>query len=282
MALSAGTYWHPLNLPHYITLWDFSSYEEVLVTAVVRSFTPGASVMLRAVWASTHAEMLAGDWEYLGDGVECTAQGFFSSGWAPIPSGARVGEAWVGMVFETDSDLEDLAFGSTDVRVRTEDAGASGCTPETTIAFGEPSPGLLTPGGSYFGDWKAADTNFGYTKEQVEGWISSALDDSRGWQRAGITFRQTESAPVTFQVVEEANCPGEADLGCTEHFVDGTALVTLEASRFGAIKIVNHEAAHAFFYATHTGNGVMNTPGEPEKEWPSACDIVGVRAWLQS
>ena len=153
------------------------------------------------------------------------------------------------------------------------------------MEFGEAPPGLLTltqttPVKRFTGYWKVAASNHGYHRLQVARWIDDALGDARGWMAAGIDFRQSAMAPVTFQVVEEANCPGEADLGCTEHFDNLTALVTLEASRYGKMKLVNHEAAHAFFFATHTGNGVMNTPGEPDLEWPTLDDLESLAAHL--
>lgn len=141
----------------------------------------------------------------------------------------------------------------------------------------------------YIANWCVDDVQEGgLTKSQVAEFLGSIFDDSRGWKQANITFNElTGSAcedqankPVTYKYVNEAYCPGEDEAGCTTRLEDGSVLVTIEVSRFGKIKVVNHETAHAFFWATHTGDGVMNTPGQPSVEWPTENDMTTLKQWL--
>ena len=151
------------------------------------------------------------------------------------------------------------------------------------MEFSQAAPWLLREeNGVYYADWKIASSNYGMSNAKAAAWVRDALEDARGWSRAGVVFRQRSDAKVTFEVVLEASCAAPADVGCTTHFggPSGTALVEMEVSRYPKIKITNHEAAHAFFYATHTGDGVMNTPGQPDFEWPSENDLASVAAEL--
>jgi hypothetical protein len=56
------------------------------------------------------------------------------------------------------------------------------------VQFDVAAPGLLrpAPGSRYFGYWKMANDNFGYHREQAASLVNFALDDARGWMRAGI------------------------------------------------------------------------------------------------
>lgn len=72
-------------------------------------------------------------------------------------------------------------------------------------------------------------------------------------------------------------------MGYATHDSAGHAEIVLEAAYVGMADLVNHEAAHAFFYAEHSPNGtdsLLEPIEDPGTEWPSASDIAQVRAWL--
>lgn len=120
MALSAGIYWHPLNLPYYLTVRDFSEFAEAKLTVPVIAATPqeaGSEYVLSAVFAPTHAEMVAGNWSYLTAGISFREGGFLTSGWLPMSEGA-IGELCIGMVLELQAPADDLALGRAELRCR--------------------------------------------------------------------------------------------------------------------------------------------------------------------
>lgn len=115
--LAPGTYFHPLNLPHYITKWDVSASTESRMTAVVAKAALGA--VLRPVWAPTREEVLSGDWEYFAAGVPTDDTGFLEGEWGEMPEGAiAAGEAFVGFVLEVSEEVDALVFGVAEVQVR--------------------------------------------------------------------------------------------------------------------------------------------------------------------
>ena len=119
MALAAGTYWHPLNLPHYITFRDLTEFSEARVVAPVISASSapeGSEYLLSAVWAPTYAGMVAGEWEILAT-LSFAGTGYHAGEWEAIPGGAQA-EVYIGMVLETRISCEDLAIGHAEVRCR--------------------------------------------------------------------------------------------------------------------------------------------------------------------
>jgi hypothetical protein len=120
MSLSPGIYWHPLDLPYYFTVRDLSEFGEALILVPVTAATPageGSEYILSAVWAPTHAEMVAGDWDYLSEGVRFSEIGFHKSSFNPISESA-LGEICIGMVLEVQTSCDDLALGRAELRCR--------------------------------------------------------------------------------------------------------------------------------------------------------------------
>lgn len=149
------------------------------------------------------------------------------------------------------------------------------------MRFARPAPGNLTlDSGSYYMDWKIDSGNYGMSDSAAADMVEGYLESSQGWERAGIEARQLPGAPVTFKVVLEATC-SVPEYACT-HYGVGTAFVELEYPRIAAgfgRGTTNHEAGHAFFYATHEGSGSIMNGGSPDG-WPTDADIDGVVAWL--
>lgn len=152
------------------------------------------------------------------------------------------------------------------------------------MQFLEPAPAHLTQDGTtFYADWSVADTNFGYTKSQVEGWVASALNDSRGLLAAGITPRQVTSGNTIFQVVEEIDRPPGEDAIGIAYWNDFPVLVELEAALFGNQDLVTHEALHSFLLANHSPEGsdsLLEPIEDPGEEWLSPGDIAEIEAWL--
>ncbi len=150
------------------------------------------------------------------------------------------------------------------------------------MQFTRAAPGNLTEeGGVFYADWSVADSNFGYTKAQVEAWVSSALNGPLGWEQAGVQFRQVPTGNVIFQVVETISGPANT-LGIA-YWNDFPVLVELEAAYYNNMDLVNHEAGHAFFYASHSVEGaisLMEPMEDPGEEWTSDADISEIRRWL--
>lgn len=120
MALSAGIYWHPLDLPYYMTVRDLSEFDEAQISVPVTGATTqteGSEYILSAVFAPTHAEMLSGDWEYLGPSASFTGIGYHRSGWQAIADGA-IGEIYLGMILEVQAPADDLLLGWAELRCR--------------------------------------------------------------------------------------------------------------------------------------------------------------------
>lgn len=112
--LAAGTYWHPLDLTGYATKWDFSAVSEIKSQTAVAQ---GADATLRPVYAVTYPDLIAGNWDYLTDGIDCSAAGVFSTAWAPPPSEAA-DDVFVAFVMEAGSSVSSFAMGAAEVRAR--------------------------------------------------------------------------------------------------------------------------------------------------------------------
>lgn len=144
------------------------------------------------------------------------------------------------------------------------------------MEFAAQAPGELTldeESGTYIGYWEAAESNFAYTKEQVESWVFSALNGDLGWKRAGIGFQKVPIGRVRFQVVESlpGNIIGQANWGSFP------VLVELEAALYGNLDLLNHEAGHAIFYATHLPEdtvSIMEPMEDLGEEWPSDAELL--------
>jgi hypothetical protein len=151
------------------------------------------------------------------------------------------------------------------------------------VQFRYPPPGNLTQEGStYYADWLVAGDNFGYTKAEVEDWVSQALNDPRGIEATGIVSRQVTSSPhVIFRVVETiADHAGAIGVAYWNSF---PVLVEVEAAYFGNMDLITHEALHAFLYGIHSPEGtdsVLEPIEDPGEEWLSVTDIAQIEAWL--
>lgn len=122
MALSPGVYWHPLNLPHFVTLRDLSEFAFARLTVPVTNATaaPGGSeYILRAVFSETRELLLSGDWQVIAL-VEFTGAGYHVGEWQAIPPAARLTdtEVYIGMLLETQIAANDLTFGQAELRCR--------------------------------------------------------------------------------------------------------------------------------------------------------------------
>lgn len=138
----------------------------------------------------------------------------------------------------------------------------------------------MTPDGdSYVGLWSASDANVGLTQSEVEDWVASALNGSEGWTQTGITFSNIGTGGVVFRSV--GSLPGNAIGMC--YYDTSPPRVDLLASWAGNKDLVNHEAAHAFFFASHSPEGsasIMEPIEDPGEEWPSEVDLEQVARYL--
>lgn len=169
------------------------------------------------------------------------------------------------------------------------EGGIPGGDPAGGIEFMRPAPGNLTvEGGSYFADWCAQPPHLGYTQAEASNLIGSILSDPAGWEAAGITFREVSEADarVRIRILEEASC-NVPEAACTHYYATSppTAYIELELNAMstspgGPANIVYHEAGHAFFYATHSGGGIMDVSDALHPEGPIASDIESVETWL--
>lgn len=149
--------------------------------------------------------------------------------------------------------------------------------------FASPAPGRLTvEGGSYYADWAVETGNVGYSDAEASALIGAALNDAGGWERGGITFRESGTPKVTFRFVHGPFlCGGTMANGCTTGDAT-TATVTISYERAAAgflAALVNHEAGHAFFTATHEGTGSIMTGDSPDGN-PTDADIADLEDWL--
>ena len=145
-----------------------------------------------------------------------------------------------------------------------------------------------------------AASHFGLTQSEVEDTVSTALNDAvLGWEQiSGIQFRKVDNAnrdvtTVTYQVVETI-LPGDPDYtyawgvcipAGTYDWNPTNTWVQIEATHFADLGITNHEAAHAFFHATHSPEGsdsLMEPYEDPGSEAPSATDLAQVEQWLST
>ena len=150
------------------------------------------------------------------------------------------------------------------------------------MEFIRPAPGHLTlETGTYYMDWEAHASNYNMTQGQVESYISGVLNGASGWEQAGLVARHSPgTAQVVFQVVLEAN--GESPEYARTFWNQTPVLVQIEYDRIQAgfgDGLANHEAAHAYFWASHEGSGSVMTGDSPDG-WPTAADIASVEAWL--
>jgi hypothetical protein len=149
------------------------------------------------------------------------------------------------------------------------------------LKFSVAAPGALTPAGdSYVGEWSVSPDNYGHSVGEVEAWVASALNDAEGWTKTGISFDQVASGGgVVFRSV--AALAGNAIGMC--YYDTDPPRVELLSSYFENMDLVNHEAAHAFFYAAHSPDGsesIMEPIEDPGEEWPSETDLQQVASWL--
>jgi hypothetical protein len=80
------------------------------------------------------------------------------------------------------------------------------------------------------------------------------------------------------------------ELACTHYYgefpwkarveLEYTHLIGEVFPEIGPIHLINHESGHAFFYATHTGSGVMGDLSADPPERPTAGDIASLETWL--
>lgn len=120
MSLGVGAYWHPYDLPYFITLRDISEYTEAQVTAPVLSATGvgvGSEYILRAVFSETRALLLSGDWQVIAL-LEFTGVGFHAGEWQVIPEAAKGAEVYIALILETQIAADDLALGESELRCR--------------------------------------------------------------------------------------------------------------------------------------------------------------------
>lgn len=141
---------------------------------------------------------------------------------------------------------------------------------------------MAVEGGSFYADWAVETGNVGYTDSEAATLIGAALNDAGGWERAGITFRESGTPKVTFRFVHGPFlCGGVMANGCTTGDAD-SATVTISYERAAAgflSNLVNHEAGHAFFFATHEGTNSIMT-GDSLAGNPTNQDIADLQDWL--
>lgn len=113
---SPGTYWHPVNLPHYITRRPLNAQREVRVSVPVAAIEPGASATIGASYSSELDSPLVG-WETLAS-MAFTEAGFYVSDWEPIPEEARVDEVYIAMFLQAHTSIAALFLGQAEVRIR--------------------------------------------------------------------------------------------------------------------------------------------------------------------
>lgn len=103
---------------HHVTRWDIALATETCIQVAVHGAT-GTGASLRAVWAPTYPEMVSGDWEFFGDGVELPARGFFRTEWQPIPIEAlAIGEVCLSFVLIVTTPVDTLTMGAPALFVR--------------------------------------------------------------------------------------------------------------------------------------------------------------------
>ena len=112
--LPTGTYWHPLNVEGFVTKWDFSENSEVKTLATISA--PNDATV-RPVYAPTYGDLIAGDWDYLTSGVDCSSSGHFETEWESLPGGAG-GDVFVAFVLEVGSTILAFSMGAAEVRTR--------------------------------------------------------------------------------------------------------------------------------------------------------------------
>ena len=165
--------------------------------------------------------------------------------------------------------------------------GYSRGAPGGGVTFSTTAPGYLTEdSGDYYAYWRVSETHHGYTKNQAKNLVASQLNSDAGWKRAGITFIYDEDlAAVEYKVVVEATCDAP-ESACTHYDYngDGYNFVELEYAylngSLGVGNLVNHETAHAYFQANHSGTGIMADFDNNRPAWPTPDDIQSVRDWL--
>lgn len=116
--LGSGIYWHPEDLPHYVTRRALADARQVMLSAIVTSISGVApNATLSAVYSTNLL-----DWTPLATGgsvgVNFSAAGFYASEWETIPQGAKGGEVYVGMSLQAHTSIDALSFGSTEVQIR--------------------------------------------------------------------------------------------------------------------------------------------------------------------
>lgn len=158
------------------------------------------------------------------------------------------------------------------------------------MRFEDAAPGNLAVEGTvFYGDWFAPPAQAGHTQAEVEAYVSSALNDSRGWGQAGITFRHREPSvsadSVSFQMVDTFPAgdavPGQVGLTYPRNGSQ-PPYVLLAAGTFGDEQNLNHEAGHAFLTAAHsaTTDSIMYPVENYAAPWPTVGDIAAVETWL--
>ena len=157
------------------------------------------------------------------------------------------------------------------------------------MQFSVPSPGLLQNiGGEWVGTWALGGVSNAITPTQAGSWIADSLNNPLGWGRAGVSFQQlapgSPGAKIVFHVVDTIEYGGVGTIGLCTHYPDGSCAIQLETAQYSNPDLVNHEAAHGYFFAEHSPEGSDSIEEPIEElgfvEWPSALDIAQVRAWL--
>jgi len=159
------------------------------------------------------------------------------------------------------------------------------------MQFSQPSPGLLQNiGGEWIGTWSLGGVSSALTPTQAGSWIADSLNNPLGWGRAGVQFQQlapgSPDAAIIFHVVDEITGPnlGTGVIGLCSHYRDGSCAIQLESGQYANPDLVNHEAAHGYFFAEHSPEGSDSIMEPLEElgfvEWPSDLDIAQVQAWL--
>jgi hypothetical protein len=114
-------YWFPGDLPHYITKWIVPEGSK---TRIVATNMGSSSVVMRAVCNTDYTEMLAGNFQTFGIGVDLTFQGFYASEWTEAP----MGEQYVGIIVEgaTAADFQNLTVSVAEVQLASSSATGGG------------------------------------------------------------------------------------------------------------------------------------------------------------
>lgn len=157
------------------------------------------------------------------------------------------------------------------------------------MEFWKAAPFALTEeSGTFYMDWAVnPGVHFGYSGAEVEANVDAILNDSQGWEQAGVVARQVDfdDCKVFFTVVEEAE--GESSEAARTFWDETPIEVQLEyqwlnTPNLGWNNLVNHESGHAFFAGTHEGApGIMNLFTGDRPDWPNSTDIADVADWLE-